>query len=492
MKRIGVYDAFDKWDILCRYWEDRESAANIGTDEMNKPLVPKWNRVAMMCGFHFGFESLAGRLQSPRPGMTTGVIGDPAGAAEPSVEAEIAQLAAQFGLAGLQSRFRGLVEAITGAGFQAAFDGDLSPRLARRMRQFFKQGALEGLQWTEDDCELPTVPVLRYWAGEFPATTLKHKSNALSIFCCRFYGRADVIHIHDAHPDAVTLVDNDASRMADMKLIYPPHWNYITADYEEFLAEAVASGRSYDFIVADQWAFMGKTVAWDLLPAIMKICSDTFITNYRDEMFEELNLRPTDLAALSEAVSEKTGTEIAFTQIMPRSKPAYWAVMRNMSGRPNARGAIAAISRRTERDRSPLRRQPAAHEVMVIGPSARWSEVSPEGSFDLGPEAPALTYPQSGSTTGPSPLLHYGFYRQDNGEPVDIVIQITGDDGVTYFRLKLGNFREVDLRKLGLALPAGEAKIWVLYRRSPEVRWSTYRRVDFRIDPDAPDHAKIV
>jgi len=200
------------------------------------------------------------------------------------------------------------------------------------LRQVFKQGALEALQWTEDDGEVPSLPILRYWSSVFPAAALRHKSNVLCVFCCRFYGRADVVHVHDAGPAAVTLVDSDARAMRDMKLIYPPHWNYVASDYQEFLSEAARSGRSYDVVVTDPWLTMAKEVAWDSLPMFMEICADTFITNYSTEMFDELNVPPDDLEGLRRVVGRRTGVDAAVTQVLARNSAVSWVVMRKNAG----------------------------------------------------------------------------------------------------------------------------------------------------------------
>ena len=331
MYRIGLYDALDKWEILCRYWKDRDSAADIGTDMANRPLVPKWHRIATTSGLNFGNYYLASRIRGPRPAIPGVSAGAAAARGEPWLEEEIARLAAALGPAELRARYRGLALTVTGSGFEAPYSNGMSPPLVSRLKQIFKQGALEGLQWTQDDGEVPTLPILRSWSSRFPVAALRQKSNVLCMFCCRFYGRADVIHIHDAGPDTVTLVDNDAARMTDMKLIYPPHWNYVIGDYKEFLAEAVRSDWKYDVIIADLWRSMAREVAWDFLPTIMSICSDTFIVNYFDDMFEELQVPPTDLVGLSQAVSERAGIKIAFTQIEPRQSPVYWALMRQSS-----------------------------------------------------------------------------------------------------------------------------------------------------------------
>jgi hypothetical protein len=326
VRRIGIYDALDKWELLCRSWEDREVAAAVGNDRFGLPLVPRWHDIALAHGRRFGLEYLQARLAVPRPKPPKKAHSAPTGG-DASIEAEITEAVARLGLAEAQARFRQLVDSLT-SGFRTPLDGGLSPPLATRLRQVFKQGALQALQWTEDDGELPSLPILRYWAPVFPRAALRKKSEALCVFCCRFYGRADVIHVHDANPDTVTLVDNDAPAMVDMKLIYPANWNYITADYREFLAEAVRSGRSYDVIVADPWLTMAREVAWDMLPRFLDICSDTFITNYSPEMFNELHVQPNDLNGLAFAIKRLTSIDAVITQSLVRNSEVSWVVMR--------------------------------------------------------------------------------------------------------------------------------------------------------------------
>jgi hypothetical protein len=50
MIRMDRYDAFDKWDILCRYWADRSAVPDIGVDRLNRPRLPRWNEVAAFFG----------------------------------------------------------------------------------------------------------------------------------------------------------------------------------------------------------------------------------------------------------------------------------------------------------------------------------------------------------------------------------------------------------------------------------------------------------
>jgi hypothetical protein len=331
MIRVGRYDAFDKWEILCRYWENKESVRDIGADRWGRSLIAKWHDKATAFGTRCSLEYIAEKVRSRKvePGAASHPVDGSTGIEEESfVYAEITRLWAHLGLAKLQSSVRELVQTTTHSGYLTAFDGGLSPQLVIRLREVFRHGALEALKWTEDDGEVPSLSILHSQAGAFPIAAVKHKAKALCMFCCRFFGRQDVIRVHNAGPDSVTLVDNDAAGMENMRMIYPAHWNYVTADYGEFLAQAAQSGSSYDLIVADPWKTMCDKVAWDALPTIMRICSDTFITGYSSEMFKELNVQPDDLDGLSRAVGERTGVGIVFTQTVLRTYPVYWAVMK--------------------------------------------------------------------------------------------------------------------------------------------------------------------
>jgi hypothetical protein len=126
----------------------------------------------------------------------------------------------------------------------------------------------------------------------------------------------------------VTLVDLHEPSLEDIKRIYPRHWNYVHADFRDFLRQAEEQGLSYDLIMCDPFKDFGEAVAWEALPAIMRLCSDTFITNYFVEMLRELGVGPDDLAGLSRAVKDKTGIDVEFTETVHRSEAVYWAVMR--------------------------------------------------------------------------------------------------------------------------------------------------------------------
>jgi hypothetical protein len=325
MIRVGRYDAFDKWEILCRYWEDHGSVADLGVDKFNRPLLPGWHSAAAWGGAAFCFDYI--RLKAIALGSGVPAEAPGSGAAD-DVNREMSRLLHEIGQEKLQGRVGELAQTITAAGFRAPFSNGLSPQCVDRMREVFKQGALERLKWTEDAGEIPTIKILRDQAARFPVDAIKHKRNVLCMFCAWFYGRSDVIHVHDACPDQVTLVDYHAPSLEEMKLIYPPDWTYVHEDYKEFLRQADQDGLTYDLIVCDAFKDLGEKVGWDSLPTIMRLCSDTFITNYFPEMFGALGVEPDDLDGLSRAATQRTGVDVVFNRTLERSNGVYWVVMR--------------------------------------------------------------------------------------------------------------------------------------------------------------------
>jgi hypothetical protein len=136
-----------------------------------------------------------------------------------------------------------------------------------------------------------------------------------------YYGRNDIIHIL-ACPEHVTLVDLNAEAMDAMRLICPNTWSYVVADERVFLDQAREGGPTYDGVVCDPPRPLAPEIAWDLLPTIMCLCLDTFITDYFHEMFDDLGVGRSDLHGLSRAVKQRTGVGVVVTDVKERSKDA--------------------------------------------------------------------------------------------------------------------------------------------------------------------------
>lgn len=323
MIRVGRYDAFDKWQILCRHWADPGAVGDLGVDKFNRPRLARWQAIAAAAGAAACAEYIRMKILALLAGASTD--GD-----RPDAECnrEIAALLQQMAEWELQARVAEVAARITAAGFDAPVDNGLPPRLLQRVREAFAAGALRALRWTEDPEEVPTIEIIREQApAAFPHRAIRGCRNVLCLFSAWFYGRSDVIHVHDAAPERATLVDLHGPSLDDMRLIYPAHWRYVCADFRDFLAQAEADDISYDLIVSDPFRGVETAIAWELLPAIMRLCSKTFVTNYFVEMFKELGVAANDVDGLSRAVRERTGVDATVTEIVLRNPDVSWVVM---------------------------------------------------------------------------------------------------------------------------------------------------------------------
>lgn len=323
MLRIGHHDAYDKWDILQRYWQDGAVVPDPGVNKFEQPCLPVWHDLACRSASRACLDYLRAKADGIDKGAAD------ASAAAGSVHEEVARLLHGADYADLQDRVLAFAAGISRCNPAICGDGELPAELTRRLRDVFEAAAVQALRWTHEVGEIPTLEILReQTSNSFPTQAVRNCKRVLSIFCANFYGRSDVIHIHDAAPEHVTLVDLDLPSLEDMRLIYPAHWTYINQDYETFLHNAAADGLSFDLVVCDPYRGHGKTVAWQLLPTVMRLCSDVFITNYFGEMFEELAVGPEDVGRLSRAVRGHTGVNIEILNVIHRAADVYWVVMR--------------------------------------------------------------------------------------------------------------------------------------------------------------------
>lgn len=337
MVRVGRYDVFDKWSVVCRSWRGED--VDVGVDRHNRPLLPLWELAAFAGGKSHCRDYLRLKLESlDAIGLATGAdLGDG------DLNGELSRLLWEIGHSELQARCDRLIETMKSSGRAVSCNAELPPRLADRLKEVFKLGALLGLRWTDDPGEIPNLELLRSkipavlhlrrYADDprrfpFPCNAAKGKRNVLAMFCARFYGLMDVIHIHDICPDTVTLVDLDAECLEAMQQIYPRDWTYVHADYKDFLRKAEERGLNYDLIVADPWRSQCVEVAFDMLPRIMRRCTGLFIVHYVPETFEELGVAPDDLDGLSRALSHRTGVDVLVTERVERGIQNCWLVIR--------------------------------------------------------------------------------------------------------------------------------------------------------------------
>src|SRR5579872_1963699 len=122
MIRTGAHNAADKWEILCRYWQDPASVSEPIVDKWNRPALPEWQDLALAGGRYACSAFIEQLLHSPNP-TNDREDGDD------SVTREVRDLAERFGYEELRELVRQLGPTIAASGFGAPFDDRLSPRL---------------------------------------------------------------------------------------------------------------------------------------------------------------------------------------------------------------------------------------------------------------------------------------------------------------------------------------------------------------------------
>src|SRR5438046_1357267 len=135
MIRMGGYDAFDKWELVCRAWAG-EQIDDVGADRQGRPALAQWQIAA--------FEG--GRAYC---------LGDQ--------RRSIGWLLADHDyvrLRGLEAQREAITRFVDG--IPDGGPSDLEPQLAARLREVFKAGALMALRWTDDPGEIPSIMELRW------------------------------------------------------------------------------------------------------------------------------------------------------------------------------------------------------------------------------------------------------------------------------------------------------------------------------------------
>jgi hypothetical protein len=297
MIQYGKYRPEEKFAKVCAFWEggSTEGPEHDEQDRLRRPLLKKWESYARAHG---------------RNAVTDYAREHLAGADGPGVQSV-------------------LVEFCRGGVTQPVADCPLPETTVARLREVFRKGALQALQYTEDDDEIPTLEILRSRSLAYPVDFLRGKASALVMFVTYFLGRNDVMHILDQNINRVTLVDKDAVGLDIMKRIYPAEWSYVAQDYQDYLDGAVERGERYDIVACDQPLFLAEDVAWRNIFKIMALCNSFFISNYTGEMLSKIGFGNADLATMSDRLSERLGMRLKIEALHPRieGQTHHWVVV---------------------------------------------------------------------------------------------------------------------------------------------------------------------
>jgi hypothetical protein len=322
MQRRGQYSAAEKFEKLCAFWRSGDSGLPEASlrDRVGRPLLPKWERWARQRGVLAGRRLVDEALLQGK--------GEQTSAPELMAFAQRERAAFRSLRAALEQHIRnsGLTEDIRLPGAEEALVGQLC--------RFYREGIIQELAYTEDRGEIPSLEKLsELGSPAFPAEYVNGKNTALCVFVTLFLGKNDVIRLYKAGVKHVTLVDNDADGMADMRLIYPAHWTYIVSDYRDFLDSAAARGLRYDLVVVDQPIALTQEAAWDHFPSLLALFTDTLMISYTQGMVEALGWDGNDLGKLSTNISSRFSCSVEVLTLSHRYRDnrvgdLYWMVMR--------------------------------------------------------------------------------------------------------------------------------------------------------------------
>ena len=344
MIRLGRYDVFDKWDIVCR--SSAAPTIDVGTDRHGKILLPEWQLTAFAGGGRACRDYLRLKCESL---MADTAAESSDNGEESEVNRVMSRLLEEIGAAEVLARGLRLADAIGEHGPSATSASELPPVVAERLSEVYRLGALLALRWTDDQGEIPDIEVMRAkmsdieyvresgiesWRSQsvFPKEAIKGRyKKVLCMFCARFYGLMDVINIYDIGPGHVTLVDRDGECIDAMRQIYPPEWTCVQSDYEDFLRQAEEQKLVYDLVVTDPWAAQCKEVGLDGLGRMLDRCEDLYVTHYTQKMLDELGVELDDLEGLSQAIGRWTGIDVTVTATLRRSYLNGWVAMRRRS-----------------------------------------------------------------------------------------------------------------------------------------------------------------
>jgi hypothetical protein len=297
MIKHGKYTPLQKFEKVCAYWQAGPGAEPelAETDRLRRPLLKKWEGYARSHARAATYNF----INKHSSGIGHRLIED---------------LIADF---------------CHGESTRQQHGNDFHGISTSELYRVFRNGALDGLDYTEDDDEIPSLDALRQRSLFYPAEYLRGQSSALAVFVTYFLGRNDVLYIHDAGIERVTLVDLDAAGLAMMRQIYPADWTYVAQDFRTFLDDATERGDSYDVVSCDQPLHMAEEVAWTNAEKFLRLCRKVFITNYTGEMLTEIGFGTVDLPAMSHRLSERLKIEVKIDSIHPRiqGQRHHWVVV---------------------------------------------------------------------------------------------------------------------------------------------------------------------
>lgn len=174
---------------------------------------------------------------------------------------------------------------------------DIRPGLTRwKKKTLFKPIRLiETLHGTPEDIRADIVENAK--GRVFPEYVLETAQSAACIYSAALMGIRDVVHFARREIQEVTLVDNDAEMMAELRKAYSANWDYHVGDAFAFIRSARASRKRFDVVTLDPWVYLEQANV-NIIKSIVGIARQYVLISLTDIHF----FRPNYLKPVAEDV----------------------------------------------------------------------------------------------------------------------------------------------------------------------------------------------
>jgi hypothetical protein len=170
--------------------------------------------------------------------------------------------------------------------------------------------------------------------GTFPPdliALISEYTTAICFFCAAFYGRNDVIFLHDGGIRSISLVDVEKEKLEVMTSIYPTVTESFCEDAFEVAKRLRASGRRFDVVVTDPFTNLCSRTLVESFDDFEALTEKIWLCAVNGIELEELGLEKTP-EALQAWLTSQGRTRLRVERLHLRNSGLsggfYWLVLR--------------------------------------------------------------------------------------------------------------------------------------------------------------------
>lgn len=155
---------------------------------------------------------------------------------------------------------------------------------------------MAGVTSRQDD-GAPTIEDV--WRDRSAPTAFPHflctgARTAACFFSAAFYGRNDVIYLHQLGVPELVLVDRDRAKLAVMAKIYPTVTETLVDDAYEVAGRLRRQSRAFDIVVCDPFSNQTLSVFRDYFEVFAALARKCWITGVSPDEFDQAGIEPTE------------------------------------------------------------------------------------------------------------------------------------------------------------------------------------------------------